>query len=145
MPQRDDGWLDRHPDAGADHDERANNDARAEPVADASCDAKSDKSRLPRNMRRRHATAVLNPRVASASFVDETVWIPRGVPSVAEFAEVAGGLSAYAFSYEPELVVDVDVAARAPGAARSVEAIIRRGRRASPGPDRVHAGDVREA
>ena len=55
------------------------------------------------------ATAVLNPRVASASFVDETVWIPRGVPSVAEFAEVAGGLSAYAFSHEPELVVSADV------------------------------------
>ena len=58
------------------------------------------------------AAAVLNPRVASASFVDETVWIPRGVPSVAEFAEVAGGLSAYAFSYEPELAVSADVSAR---------------------------------
>ena len=57
-------------------------------------------------------TAVLNPRVASASFVDETAWIPRGAPSVAEFVEVAGGLSAYAFSYEPELVVGADVSAR---------------------------------
>ena len=55
---------------------------------------------------------MLNPRVASASFVDETMWIPRGVPSVAEFVEVPGGLSAYAFSYEPELVVSADVAAR---------------------------------
>ena len=34
---------------------------------------------------------MLNPRVASASFADETAWIPRGVPSFAEFAEVAGG------------------------------------------------------
>ena len=58
------------------------------------------------------AAAVLNPRVASASFVDETVWIPRGVPSVAEFAEVAGALSAYAFSREPELTVSADVSAR---------------------------------
>ena len=58
------------------------------------------------------AAAVLNPRVASASFADEAVWIPRGTPSVAEFVEVAGGLSAYAFSYEPELAVSADVSAR---------------------------------
>ena len=58
------------------------------------------------------AAAVLNPRVASASFADETVWIPRGVPSVAEFVEVSGALSAYAFSHEPELAVSADVAAR---------------------------------
>ena len=58
------------------------------------------------------AAAVLNPRVESASFADEAAWIPRGVPSVAEFAEVAGGLSAYAFSYEPELAVSADVSAR---------------------------------
>ena len=61
---------------------------------------------------KRFAASGISSSLPSASFVDETVWIPRGAPSLAEFAEVSGALSAYAFSYEPELVVDSSVAAR---------------------------------
>ena len=86
-------------------------------------------------------TAVLNPRVASASFVDETVWIPRGVPSVAEFAEVSGGSRRTRSPRAGARRWCRCVRAR-PGAARPVEAIIRRRQWPSPGPDRVHAGDL---
>ncbi len=60
---------------------------------------------------------VLDPRVASGVFGNIAAWIPRGVPTIDEYAEISGALAEQEYGFEPELQISSSADATALGVA----------------------------